>query len=230
MNDLRIIVLSVVCVLLFAPAVSAQKNEQYSHSYPIGLRIYGGFGLPGGALSDPYINAESGLNRNPGFEVGGVLDFHITNRLAIGPEINYSSYPDREYNLGELNNHFNVLKLGGRLQYTLFTGKVHRSFAILGSGVASAKISKFALDADTREILDLEYNDKPYVYVGGGVIFMLSPNFSLVGEIGIDFLLLKGSKLNINDGVLVDEDSGEPLEVSDNYYILDFKFGFGFNL
>lgn len=230
MRFLRIIYVSVFCVLFLASAVLSQKGEQYRHSYPVGLRIYGGFGLPGGALSDPYINAESGLNRNPGFKVGGVLDFHITRKLAIGPEINYSSYPDREYNFGELNNNFNVLKLGGRLQYTLFTAKVHRTYATLGSGVASARLSKFAKDAGTREILDLEYDAKPYVYVGGGVIFMLSPNFSLAGEIGIDFLLLKGSKLNINDGVLVDEDSGEPLEVRDNYYILDFKFGFGFNL
>lgn len=230
MNVLRIILTLFVFVLLLPSAVYPQKVEEYPQSYPLGLRVFGGFGLPGGALSDPYTNGESGLNRNPGFKVGGVLDFHITRKLAIGPEIGYSSYPDRDYKIGQLNNHFNVLKLGGRLQYTLFTGKVHRSYAALGGGLASARISKFALDAGTQEILDLEYDQKPYIYVGGGLFFMLSPNFSLVGEIGIDFLLLKGSKLNINDGVIVDEDSGETLKVRDNYYILDFKFGFGFNL
>lgn len=207
----------------------AQTEQQFPTSYPVGLRLFGGFGLPSGKMGASYASGEGAFNRNVGYNIGALLDFHITEKIAVGGEISYASYPDRDYVSGQSRNHYDALSLGGRFQYTIFSGQKYRTYTLFGMGLTSSSLANY-YDLEENESIMIDYDNKMYLKGGFGMFYYISPNFSFVGELGVDFLMINGSNLYVDDQKLLNSETDLPLEVEDNYFLIDIKFGFGFNL
>ncbi len=173
-----------------------------------GISGFGGLAFPMGDLADDDIadNHES-LYRTIGPQFGALFDYFFNSDFGIGLQFKYVSLPSTEWDiLASKKNQddvMTILQFGAHGKYIFIPDGSVRPYCKFGFGMVMVSLTDFPyiLPGGLLYIpeTDLELDTKFYLEFCAGVMFFVSSQVSLFGELTYDYAMLDGAEVSITN-------------------------------
>lgn len=205
-----------VFVLVFAAFANAEDMTGKFAVSP-----FGGLGLPMGDLADDdpvAIDEGDAAYRAMGFKFGLCADYYISPTYSLGISFRYATFGAKDFEGYEPDDKMNamIFTLNGRWYFSNPESTV-LPYITWGGGIASMSFKDIE-DMESGEKFDVDAITKPFILVGAGGDYFVSPTVALFAEGSFDYFFSDGGKIKI-DG----NDTGG--EIGTNYFFLDFVVG-----
>lgn len=170
------------------------------------LSGFAGFAFPMGDLADDDVrdNDES-MYRTVGPQFGASFDYFFTSNFGAGLQFKYVSLPSKDWDILDEPDQDDVmtfLQFEARGKYVFIPYGSIRPYGKFGFGLVMTSVSDFpAILPGGRfyVITDVEVDTRFYFELGAGLMFFVSPQVSIYGELNYDYLMLDGAETKLTD-------------------------------